>query len=45
MLKLFLMAWPFCFLFIDFVYWQEMKVVRFEQLRARILTALGDRDV
>lgn len=39
--KLFLIAWPFCFLFVDFVYWQESKVVRFEQLRRRILDGLA----
>lgn len=45
MVKTFLLAWPFCFLFIDFVVWRELKVVHFEQLRARILNALGDRHV
>lgn len=41
MLKGFLIAWPFCFLFVDFVYWQESKVVRFEQLRRRIIDGLA----
>ena len=45
MLKGFLIAWPFCFLFVDFVYWQQLKMVRFERIRARILNALGDGDV
>ena len=41
MLKTFLIAWPFCFLFVDFVYWQESRTVRFEQLRRRILDGLA----
>ena len=41
MVKTFLIAWPFCFLFVDFVVSRELRVVRFEQLRARILDGLA----
>lgn len=41
MFKTFLLAWPFCFLFVDFVYWKELKGMRFERLRRRILDGLA----
>ena len=41
MRQLFVIAWPFCFLFVDWVWWRESKVLRFENLRARILYGLA----
>jgi hypothetical protein len=41
MLKTFLIAWPFCFLFVDFLVWRELKGLRLERVRARILDGLA----
>jgi hypothetical protein len=41
MLKTFLIAWPFCFLFVDWAVWRELKRDRFDQLRVRILDGLS----